>query len=83
MTYKPAAPVAEVIKSDNGSVWIDWRGKTMADFIGAKFYAAPPAQPSAPPADDEDLEPCTGRWSVWINWRRIRAKAAALKKEQG
>jgi hypothetical protein len=36
-------PVAEVRRSGNGSIWIDWYGtKTMADYVGSKFYAHPP-----------------------------------------
>jgi hypothetical protein len=38
--------VAEIRRADNGSVWTDWLGKTIADFVGEELYALPVAAPS-------------------------------------
>lgn len=44
-------PVAEVRRADNGSVWIDWFGKSISEVVGEEFYALPVAAPAQPSAE--------------------------------
>lgn len=63
-------PVAEVIQNPTLHVYIDWRGKTILDYVGAKLYAAPPAQADQQAAAYQRRDSLHPHCEGWTDWRQ-------------